>query len=185
MNDQLLKPGFAWFDIIQADDTRQDGSPLISKNGALMLKLTLNCTDTQGNTLRVYDYIIEGIEWKILSLQKSINTEDPILVIPNDGKKSPYWDKPRGSNGTGSSKTPISQRSSHKRSGDDAAVPLVRPAKSPAKRLHPVPPVRGELAERGDALPGLPVERPPLGANQKCPHGERNAAYCRAIGGEC
>jgi hypothetical protein len=156
MTDQLLKPGFAWFDIIQADDTRQDGSPLISKNGALMLKLTLNCTDTQGNTLRVYDYIIEGIEWKILSLQKSINTEDPILVIPNDGKKSPYWDKrllAKFRNGVCSIRTDISK---DERYGDKSVIAAYLPEdiceKLNVKYNEPINELPDEVVK--DTIPG-------------------------------
>jgi hypothetical protein len=35
-------------------------------------------------------------------------------------------------------------------SGDNATMPVLRPKKGAAKRLHPVQPVRGELAGRGE-----------------------------------
>jgi hypothetical protein len=35
-------------------------------------------------------------------------------------------------------------------SGDNASLPVLRPKKSAAKRLHPVQPMRGELAGRGE-----------------------------------
>src|ERR1700759_2306847 len=70
-------------------------------------------------------------------------------------------------------------------SGDGANVSVLRKPKGAEKRLHPVQPVRSELAGGRDAPAGLPEPRPASSANGKCPHGKFNQAYCKATGGGC
>src|SRR6185437_5804605 len=69
--------------------------------------------------------------------------------------------------------------------GDGTGVSVVRKAEGDKKLLHPVQPLRGELAGRGDAPAQLPPAGPASSSPGSCPHGKRNAAYCRATGGGC
>ena len=64
-----------------------------------------------------------------------------------------------------------------KRGRDGTAVPIVRKAKGSEKRLHPVQPVRGELAEGGGSR-----ERPETTESVKvvggvCPNGASHRIY--------
>ena len=72
-----------------------------------------------------------------------------------------------------------------RREGDGTAVPILRNAKGGKKRLYPVQSVRRELAQRGNEPSGVSGTRPASSAAGSCPHGKRNEAYCRYIGGGC
>ena len=74
---------------------------------------------------------------------------------------------------------------SPKRSRDRASLPVLQATAGESVNVHQVQSVRSELAGRGNAPAGLLESRPPRSPSEKCPHGNRNAAYCRAIGGEC
>lgn len=68
--------------------------------------------------------------------------------------KSPSWNKPRERDYGAHAHD---ARGAVKRGGDDATVSAVRPAKSPAKRLRKVQPLRDELAGRGKSGEGPTV----------------------------
>jgi hypothetical protein len=74
---------------------------------------------------------------------------------------------------------------SDERTGNGAAMPVLRKGKGSKERLHPLPAVRDKLVVGGDGPAGLPESRPSRSASEKCPHGKLNAAYCRATGGGC
>ena len=71
------------------------------------------------------------------------------------------------------------------RSGNGASVSVLPQAEGKPKRLHPVQPVRSELAGGGNEPTKLPEHGPASCAKGSCPHGKLNAAYCRATGGIC
>ena len=71
------------------------------------------------------------------------------------------------------------------RSRNGARLPVLQKAESVAERLYPVQPLRDKLVERRDEPSELPELRPASVAPGSCPHGKRNAAYCRATGGIC
>jgi hypothetical protein len=85
---KLLKPGFGYFNIIQIKDTAQDGSPLLSQKGSPMLRLTLNVTDSEGETERVFDYLVANVEWKTQALSKCLKLNSPLYNPQRMG-----WDK--------------------------------------------------------------------------------------------
>lgn len=70
-------------------------------------------------------------------------------------------------------------------SGNGAGVPVLPKTKSKKDGLHSLRTVRSELACGGDAPAKLPERGPASIAPKSCPHGEFNAAYCRAKGGPC
>lgn len=91
---------------------------------------------------------------------------------------------PRGRNAD-TRVTGADERRPAQRSGNGAAVPVLQKAKSGKKHVHPVQPVRDELAGRRDAPAKLPEPKPSGGKVGGCPHGKRNEAYCRYVGGGC
>jgi len=75
---------------------------------------------------------------------------------------------------------------SFERSGNHASVPVVRSAKGSKKRLHPMQPVREELASGGNGPAQLSEPQPGSGKIGSCPHdAKRTEAFCRLIGGGC
>ena len=74
---------------------------------------------------------------------------------------------------------------SDERTGNGAAMPVLRKGKGSKERLYLLPAVRDKLVVGGDGPAGLPESRPSRSASEKCPHGKLNAAYCRATGGGC
>jgi len=66
-----------------------------------------------------------------------------------------------------------------------SSVPVLQKAKKPAKHMHPVHPVRDQLAPGGDGSPELSGKRPPSCTPGSCPHGKPHQAFCRAVGGGC
>ena len=76
-------------------------------------------------------------------------------------------------------------RRANERSGNGTRLPILQQAQSKPERLHPVQPLRGELAGLGDESAQLPQPGPASCKAGSCPHGKRNAAYCRQLGGGC
>lgn len=70
-------------------------------------------------------------------------------------------------------------------SGHRTELPVLPEAKGRKKQLHPVQPLRRELAGRRDAPAELPQRGSEGGSPDRCPHGKLNEAYCRAIQGGC
>jgi hypothetical protein len=86
--------------------------------------------------------------------------------------KSPYWD--RGSKDGDRQVVDDDSKREARGKGKRAAVPVLPKAKSKAKRLHPVLPVRSELAGGGGHL-----QEPGNRAHEKCRvYGAGNQKYC-------
>jgi len=62
---QLLEPGWGYAQVQKVEDKRLDGTPLVSKKGSPMIKLTLFVTDSMGHTGFVSDWITSETNWKI------------------------------------------------------------------------------------------------------------------------
>ena len=65
----VLEPGWGYFQIQRVEDKKQDGSPLLSKNGNPMIKLSLMVVDTEGTSTRLYDWVTADTDWKISNLE--------------------------------------------------------------------------------------------------------------------
>jgi hypothetical protein len=76
-------------------------------------------------------------------------------------------------------------RGENQRARAGAGLPILPISEGEQKRVHKMQPLRHQLDEQRDASAQLPKLGPESTAPGSCPHGKRNAAYCRATGGRC